>query len=97
MCEMSRFWVSWYEPVDEAIKDPRPRKWPLPQTVIHYWVSGWTGDMDAATLCAVVDAASEDAAKAEVMLSGWSPREWRFVEAVAPDWMPPADRFPVRP
>lgn len=92
---MTRYWVSWYEPVGEA-QDPRPRKWPLPEAIPHYWVSGWVGDMSAATLCAIVDARCEEEAKRFVQDAGWSPSSWRFCEERAPDWLP-GDRFPVKP
>lgn len=88
----ARFWVSWYEPIPHG--DYRPRKWPLPPAVPHYWCSGYAGDGDSAILCAVVNAPTEDAAKESIEAAGWTPGEWRFVEHVANDWMPPADRFP---
>lgn len=87
------FWISWYEPIDES-QDSRPLKWPLPAT-IDYWVSGWRGDMSAATLCAVVDAASEDEAK-KLIGEYWKPAEWRFCNPNELGWRPPADRFPPK-
>jgi hypothetical protein len=87
----SRFWIGWYEPVDEA-EDPRPLTWPLPNGV-QYWISGWRGDMSAATMVAVVDAATEEAAK-KLIESLWKPDGWRFCEEQEPGWMPPPCRFP---
>ena len=80
---MPRFWISWEEPGD----DPRPLTVPSP----IWWCTGW-GD-DYATVCAVVDAKSEDAAREQVE-SQWQPQSFRFVTAVDEGWMPPPDRFP---
>lgn len=91
---VKRWWVSWYEPMD-ASGDYRPQTWPLPPSIPHYWCSGQTFDGDAATLCAVVDADTEEAAKDEVRKL-WKPAGWRFCNEKAPGWMPASDRFPVK-
>lgn len=88
-----RFWLSWFEPVDEESPDPRPKEWPLADGIVHYWVTGW--GMSTATLVAVVDAEDEDAAKNAIRRQGWSPG-WRFCEPQPDGWMPPEDRFPVK-
>lgn len=80
-----RFWIGWNEPGD----DPRPTAWPLPP-LIHYWISG-EGD-GYHTLCAVVDAASEAAAK-DLIDSLWYPTDWRFCQEKADTWRP-GERFP---
>lgn len=93
---MKRWWVSWYEPVDGS-QDFRPFLWPLPSGIDKYWCSGWTGDMDAATLCAVVDAPDERSAK-RLIGKAWKHSrkkiEWRFCNEVGAGWWPNADRFP---
>lgn len=85
------YWVSWYEPVDDR-RDPRPLSWPLPNS-ITYWISGWRGDMSAATICAAIDADSQEEAESLVRRY-WQPESWRFCNEHAYGWRPPADRFP---
>ena len=82
---MNRFWISWNEPGD----DPRPLTVPSPD----WWCTGW-GD-GYATVCAIIDAESEEGAKARVQ-EQWEPSSWRFCNEVEANWTPPADRFPPR-
>lgn len=89
---MQRWWISWYEPVDES-EDYRPHNWPLPSTIPAYWCSGWEGSGKAATLCAIVDAPTPDKAMEEIK-AHWKPREWRFCEPRDEGWWPRPDRFP---
>lgn len=88
---MKRWWISWYEPVDEQ-GDYRAIRWPLADGIKKYWCSGWTGDGKSATLCAVIDAATEDEAK-QIVRDHWKPGEWRFCEEKPLHWRP-GDRFP---
>lgn len=90
--EHPRYWLSWCEPID-ASQDSRPRKWPLPPSVIKYWVTG--GDLAGTyhTLVAVVDAKDPSSARRQVERSGWTPSKWRFVEEKPAGWMPEGGRF----
>ena len=86
---MKRYWVSWwsgnYE--SEGCKNP-PFK---------VWVSGsrdrkGDGDKDDLSMCAVIDAPSEQVIKA-ALKKYYPDMEDRFCERVAGDWAP-TDRFP---
>lgn len=90
---MPRFWISWYEPLDDT-EDYRPRKWPLAPAIVAYWCTGYTSD-DQATLCAIVDAENEEAAEQAVEDQGWSPARWRFCNPVSTTHWPEPTRFPV--
>ena len=85
-----RFWISWEEPVDDT-GDWRPLHIPVPEEIKNYWCSGY-GD-DYATICAVVDADNEAAAK-DLVYQEWRPQKWRFCEEQAVDWRPDPGRFP---
>jgi hypothetical protein len=92
---MKRYWIGWNEPVGPD-DDSRPRKWPLPSSVIKYWKSGEAGDGSYHTLCAVVEALHARDAWETIKGAGWSPSEpVRFLVEKPVDWMPPADRFPA--
>jgi hypothetical protein len=92
---MKRWWVSWEEPTSESGGDWRPLKVPPTESIPKYWCSGYGGwDEDSyASICAVVDAPSEDEAKALVE-KYWRPQEWRFCNERELDWRPAGDRFP---
>lgn len=88
--ERSRFWISW----EERSPDHRPLTDPPNVAILGWWCSGY-GD-GYATLCALVEARSERAAKAAVD-QDWPAvgrRVWRFVEERDADWLP-GDRFPM--
>ncbi len=85
-----RYWISWEEPTPDG--DHRPMTTPVEPAVLHWWCSGYGEGYS--TLCAVVDANTEDLAKVLVKVF-WKPQAWRFVHEKPNDWMPPADRFPV--
>jgi hypothetical protein len=88
---MKRFWVSWKEPTPDD--DYRPMTWPLPESIPAYWCSG--GDIDGtyATLCAVIDAPSEDKVE-PIVKSAWPNHgEFRFIEEKPANFRP-GDRFP---
>jgi hypothetical protein len=87
---MKRWWVSWWEPVNED-GDYRPMKWPLPPEIPKYWNSA-TASFGAG-LCAVVDAPSEEEVK-KLIEQYWKPAEWRFCNEVEPGWRPEPTRFP---
>lgn len=84
-----RWWISWYEPSDEAAK-------PGIAGLVKYFCTGQRMSDDAWTMCAVVDAFSIEQAKGIVMRA-WPTKkpdkEWRFVHAKARDWQPDKDRF----
>lgn len=84
---MKRFWISWIQPGD----DFRPLTFPPNESVCGWWRSGEIGEMS--TLCAVVDAESENAAE-DAILKDWPEVfEWRFCEPKSVGWVP-GDRFP---
>ena len=87
--EIRRFWVSWWEPMEDG--DYRPLSLPLPEAIPAWWCSGEDLN-DRASLCAVVDAADLDEVRLLIM-DYWRPAEWRFIEERDPDWRP-NDRFP---
>ena len=91
-----RFWISWYQ----AGEDYRPAKWPLPPEIAAYWCTG--GSDAASTLCAIVDAPDEAAAKTLIVdcwggglvgLMDWD-SAWRFCNEREPGWKPESSRFP---
>jgi len=86
---LKKFWMSWYQPTE----DWRPLKVPLPDGC-HFWCSGYRCSDDAATLCAMWVAESEDRAKAQIQEFWPEADEWRFVNEVESDWLP-GDRFPI--
>lgn len=76
-----RFWVGWYGGADG---DYRPIR---DDVATPAWAcSGETGG-GLFTLCAVVDAQSEDEAW-EVVLSYWPEAQKRFCEERPPGWLP---------
>ena len=88
---MSRFWVSWYEPMPDG--DWRPLTVPLKEVIPAYWISGENmDDPPSATVCAVVDAKNESIVKV-LIKAHWKPDEFRFIEKKADDFRP-GDRFP---
>lgn len=91
--DTKRFWVSWWEPYENGDDDVRPRKWPLKNGILNYWNSG--SREDAASICALIEAESEEAVEQAVAKQGWSPKEWRFIEEKPSDWTP-GSRFPMQ-
>ena len=88
---MSRYWVSWYEPMPDG--DWRPLTVPDKANIPAYWCSGETAeDPPSATVCAVVDAPDSMAA-VKLVHDHWTPGEFRFIEQKADDYRP-GDRFP---
>ncbi len=97
-----RFWLSW----EERANDYRPMSDPPNDAVLGWWCSGEAGDGSFHTLCALVEAASLEAAQTAVRLD-WPAvevyrgeerpcaRVWRFGHEVAADWLP-SDRFPLK-
>jgi hypothetical protein len=89
---MLRFWLSWWELADNG--DSRPLTWPLPKEV-QYWNSGSRerdDEREEHSLCAIVDAPSEDDAW-KLVRQFWRPVEERFIEQHEAGWTP-GDRFP---
>lgn len=81
---MSRWWASWWEAEDSPLDE-------YPPAVVASWETGHRerGAVEC-SICAVVEAPDEAGVRSLVGTA----TEWRFVEPVAPDWMPPTDRFP---
>lgn len=52
------FWLSWEQPGE----DVRPITFPPNDAVLGWWTTGVYGDEEGSTLCAYVEAPSEDAA-----------------------------------
>jgi hypothetical protein len=86
-----RHWISWYEPGDAG--DYRPLTTPPEDVMLGWWCTGVRSSDEAGTLCALVQADDEDAAKA-LIGEHWEPESWRFCNEVDEHWVPPADRFP---
>lgn len=95
---MPRFWVSWYAPVVRVIEkndelgDLVERSGPEFSDTVHVvgeWTSGCRMSDDASTVCALIDAPSQDAIDAAL-----SKFEVRFIEP-RPDDYTPGDRFPM--
>lgn len=88
-----RFWLSWVQ----VSNDMRPLTYPPNEAIMGWWCSGYDSD-DNYILCAVVDAADAEAAKAAIARD-WpeaADAEWRFCEPQSPNWRP-AERFPLSP
>lgn len=64
--------------------------------ILGWWCSGEFGDGDDVvhTLCAVVEADTEEHAKGIIHIEWPDLGEWRFCSEVAGDWSP-GDRFPL--
>ena len=67
-------WISWLQPTE----DYRPLTYPPNKEILGWWCSGYTDE--AATLCALVQAEDEQAAKAEVIKEWPEAERWRFCE-----------------
>ncbi len=82
---MKRFWISW---VAGEADDCRPVSAPAP---FRWWCTGSLTD-GRSTICAVMDAESEEAAYEEAR-KWWPELEPRFCLEKAADYMPSSDRF----
>ena len=98
--ENKRWWISWWQPFpSEDCDDVRPLAVPLPKNeVVDWWISGESSR--AASICAVVIAPTEEAAK-RIIISHWDAPNtvikddaWRFCEPKPLDFMPEPTRFP---
>lgn len=86
---MNKFWLSWYH-----TEDMGPLELHSP-----WWVSGYRGSDDAATICAAVIATDETEAESLIRASYDTQPDgidWRFCEEQTRDWSPFCDRFPRR-
>jgi len=90
---MTRYWISWEEHMPDG--DYRPFTTPVEPDITAWWCSGYgdDGEVEYATLCAVVDAESERAAQSAVC-KFWDPWAWRFCYAREDNWKPDGGRFP---
>lgn len=86
-----RFWLSWHQPGE----DFRPLAYPPNAAILGWWLSGRDAN-DVATLCALVTAEDETAAKQAVRIDWPEAERWRFCNQVADDFLP-GDRFPLKP
>lgn len=96
---MSRYWVSWYEPVAKVLEhddekgdlvEYKSPDWPVHVKEVAGWTSGYRMSDDARTYCAVIDAIAR--VSIERALEDF---EVRFIEPQADDWTPGGDRFPM--
>jgi hypothetical protein len=83
------WWVSWWCPRDQLASFELHSPW---------WISGERIADGAQSICAAVQAATEDRAKALIGLSYDEPKdgdtiEWRFINEQPDDWSPFNDRF----
>jgi len=96
----TRYWISWAQLSEDyrPLQDP-----PQPENIKAWWCSGQT--MNAALLCAIVDAESEESAQQAVKTAWDSGKDdigelrsdiggWRFIEKREKAWLP-GDRFPI--
>ena len=85
-----RYWVSWYQNTE----DYRPVDYPPNKAVVGWWCTGYSDR--GATLCAVIEAASEeDVCKA--IYTDWPEvdrNQFRFCREESDDFIP-GDRFPM--
>lgn len=86
---MNRFWMSWYEPLE----DYRPMTYPPNEAVLGWWCTGYN-DRNEPTLCALVQAETESLAWSAIE-QDWPELIQRFCEPVASDYKITSDRFPV--
>jgi hypothetical protein len=84
------WWVSWYQPTEDA----RPLVYPPHEKILGWWNTGFRCEDDAHTLCALVQAETEEDAKAAIRLDWPEVTEWRFFE---PSDGKLSDRFPLNP
>ncbi len=91
---MKRFWISWYQPGEDyrPVYDPKKESEPFDH---RYWSSGQRCSDDAWTMCALVEAKTEAAAKKAVKKYWPEAGEWRFCEEKPMGW-DPGDRFPMK-
>lgn len=87
MSDVKKYWLSWY--ATEAAGE-----WELHSP---WWISGTRCSDDAATVCAAVEAESEEAAWAKIAAAYDDKSaiiEQRFIEPQSDDWAPFSGRFP---
>lgn len=92
MSTNKRFWLSWHQPTSDC----RPLTHPPHPQVLGWWNSGQRLRDDAWTVCALVEATSEEQAKTYVLISWPEASEWRFCRETPADFLP-GDRFPLSP
>lgn len=85
-----RFWISWYE----TSEDHRPLTYPPNQAVLGWWCSGYRCFDNAAAICALVEAESEEEAENAILQDWPGEKEWRFLSQVEKDY-DLGDRFPL--
>lgn len=86
---ITRYWASWIQRKD----DYRPLTYPPNEAILGWWCTGYDNE-GWPIICALVEAADEEAA-AEAVKKDWPEWvEWRFLDATKPDYLPSRDRFP---
>jgi len=83
-----RFWMSWHQPPG----DHRPLTYPPNVAILGWWCTGYASE-GTATICALVEAPDEIAAKAAVRADWPAAERWRFCEEH--DGSALSDRFPL--
>lgn len=90
----SRWWISWYQPPDKSgVWDYRSIVWPLPETIIKYWLSGQTETH--MTVCVLAEGSEKSVRSA--LKKCWPEFPGggeRFFEGKPSNWTP-GDRFPM--
>jgi hypothetical protein len=87
---MNRFWMSWYC-YDE---DHRPLMYPPNEGILGWWCSGYgeNNGKDAVTICAMVEAKTENEAWSAVLID-WPGIDKRFCEPQEKDEWRISNRF----
>jgi hypothetical protein len=83
------WWLSW----DQTTSDERPLTFPPNEAILGWWNSGSRCSDDAHTICAFVQAETEEEAKAAVKKDWPEAEEWRFCGETS---VKPGDRFPLK-
>lgn len=79
--KMKKFWISWWTDVCEVDGIP-----------FEYWITGYRGDADTCSICAIINTNSEDQAW-EIVGKYFPDYEERFCDEKGLDFNP-GDRFP---
>ena len=91
---MERYWLSWYQPRP----DPRPLTFPPNGAILGWWRTGECPEnfVDGAfTLCALVEAETDELAWAAVRVDWPDMAGRRFCDAVGHEYQITSDRFPL--
>jgi hypothetical protein len=81
-------WISWWQPAG----DYRPLSYPPNAAILGWWCTG-SNERNGSSICALVKADTEDAAKAAVSIDWPEAESWRFCEPRESAKL--SDRFPL--